>query len=51
MGDHLKTLRVANTDKVNSLSFEGDGLRLVMGVGTIVYVANFKLDYKWSYLS
>ncbi|CAD8136286.1 unnamed protein product [Paramecium pentaurelia] len=51
MGDHLKTLRVANTDKVNSLSFEGDGLRLVMGVGQTVYVANLKLDYKWSYLS
>jgi len=49
-GDHLRTLRVQNTDKVTTLSFEGDGLRLVMGVGTTVYLANLKLDYKWCML-
>lgn len=50
-GNHLKTLRVPNADLVTSISFEGSGLRLVMGVGGSLYFANLKLDYKWCYMA
>lgn len=49
-GDHLRTLRVQNSDRVSCMSFEGDGLRLIMGVEKSVFVANLKLDYKWCVL-
>ena len=50
MGNHLKTLRVANAEFVTTVSFEGGGLRLVLGVAGNLYFANLKLDYKWAYL-
>jgi WD repeat-containing protein 35 len=50
LGNHLKTLRVANAEFVTTVSFEGGGLRLVLGVQASLYFANLKLDYKWAYL-
>jgi WD repeat-containing protein 35 len=50
-GNHLKTLRVPNADSIKSFSFEGTGLRIVLGVGGSLYFANLKMDYKWCYMS
>jgi WD repeat-containing protein 35 len=47
----LKTLKVPNAESVRTLAFEGGGLRLVIGVGSSIYFANLKMDYKWCYLA
>jgi len=51
-GIHLRTIRIPQVgEKVNRVSFEGTGLRLVMSVGNALFFANIKADYKWGYMS
>lgn len=49
-GAHLKTLKVAGSDIVNAIAWEGTGLRIAMAVGPAIYFANIKLDYKWGWM-
>lgn len=49
-GDHLRTLKVPGTN-INSLSWEGGGLRLSIAVDHFIYFANVRPDYQWSYFS
>lgn len=50
-GTHLKSLRVPNSDTVKTFSFEGNGLRIVLGVGGSLYFANLKMDHKWCWIN
>jgi WD repeat-containing protein 35 len=36
---------------VNSIAFEGSGLRISLGVGSSLYFGNLKMDYKWGYIN
>lgn len=42
--------QIAGSDKVGPISWEGNGLRLCMGVGPSIYFANVKQDHKWGYM-
>lgn len=50
-GIHLRTLKIPASEKVNGISWEGTSLRLSMIIGSSIYFANIKPDYKWGYLS
>lgn len=47
-GTHLKSMRVPGT-KIETLSWEGSGLRLCMAVDSHIYFANIRPDYRWGY--
>lgn len=48
-GLHLKTLKVPGK-KLASVNWEGNGLRLVITVDSLIYFANLRPSYKWCYL-
>lgn len=49
-GSHLRSLRVPSyTGMVNSVSWEGFGLRIALAVDTNVLFANIQPDYMWAY--
>ena len=50
-GIYLKSLRIPGSDNVNKISWEGNGLRIGMTIGSSVYFASIKPDYKWAYMS
>lgn len=50
-GMHLRTLKIPTNEKVVGCSWEGNSLRLAMVVGSSIYFANIKSDYKWGYMS
>ena len=50
-GIHLRTLKIPVNERVNSIAWEGNGLRLSMILGSSIYFANIKPNYKWGYLS
>eukprot|EP01138_Halocafeteria_seosinensis_P016315 gb/GECG01016645.1/.p1 GENE.gb/GECG01016645.1/~~gb/GECG01016645.1/.p1 ORF type:complete len:1236 (+),score=172.06 gb/GECG01016645.1/:1-3708(+) len=47
-GEFLRTLKVPGK-KIQSLSWEGGGLRIAMAVDSYVYFASVRPDYKWGY--
>eukprot|EP00163_Fabomonas_tropica_P007371 TRINITY_DN1709_c0_g1_i2.p1 TRINITY_DN1709_c0_g1~~TRINITY_DN1709_c0_g1_i2.p1 ORF type:complete len:1180 (-),score=292.10 TRINITY_DN1709_c0_g1_i2:85-3624(-) len=47
-GQHLRTLRVPGSG-IQSISWEGTGLRLALAVDHFIYFANIRPDYKWGY--
>ena len=49
-GYHWKSLRVPGTG-INSLSWEGTGLRVSMAVESFMYFANVKLPVPWGYMN
>ncbi|XP_059152704.1 WD repeat-containing protein 35-like isoform X2 [Physella acuta] len=49
-GEHLRTLKVPGND-LSSCSWEGGSLRIALAVGSFIYFANIRLDYKWGYCS
>jgi len=51
LGIHLRTLKIPSNEKVTGISWEGSSLRLAMIVGSSIYFANIKSDYKWGYMS
>lgn len=51
LGMHMRTLKIPTNEKVAGISWEGNGLRLAMVVGSSIYFANIKSDYKWGYMS
>jgi WD repeat-containing protein 35 len=50
-GNHLRNLKIPNSDNVVDISWEGSGLRLSIGAGSNIYCASIKPNYKWCYLS
>lgn len=51
-GTHLRSLRVPSyTGIVNSISWEGYGLRIALAVDTNILFANIQPDYMWGYFS
>ena len=50
-GIHLRTLKIPTNEKVTGITWEGNSLRLAMIVGSSIYFANIKSDYKWGYMS
>jgi WD repeat-containing protein 35 len=51
-GTHLRSLRVPSyTGIVNSVSWEGFGLRIALAVDTNILFANIQPDYMWGYFS
>jgi len=51
-GVHLRSLRVPSyTGIVNSVSWEGYGLRIALAVDTNILFANIQPDYLWAYFS
>lgn len=48
-GTYLRTLKVPGSG-INSLSWEGGGLRIALAVDAYIYFANIRPDYKWGYL-
>lgn len=51
-GTHLRSLRVPSyTGMVNSVSWEGYGLRIALAVDTNILFANIQPDYMWGYFS
>ena len=52
MGTHLRSLRVPTfTGLVNSVSWEGFGLRIALAVDTNILFANIQPEYLWGYFS
>jgi WD repeat-containing protein 35 len=52
MGVHLRSLRVPTfTGLVNSVSWEGFGLRIALAVDTNILFANIQPEYLWGYFS
>jgi WD repeat-containing protein 35 len=52
MGQHMRSLRVPSyTGMVNSISWEGFGLRIALAVDTNILFANIQPDYMWGYFS
>ena len=49
-GQHLKTLKVPGK-KLASVNWEGNGLRLVITIDSLIYFANLRPAYKWCYLN
>ena len=49
-GKHLKTLKVPGK-QLTTLTWEGHGLRLALGVDSYIYFANIRPDYNWAYFS
>jgi WD repeat-containing protein 35 len=49
-GEHLHTLKVPGRS-LCSVAWEGNGLRLALGVAQHIYFANIRHDYKWGYFS
>eukprot|EP00735_Rhodelphis_limneticus_P010276 TRINITY_DN29_c0_g1::TRINITY_DN29_c0_g1_i1::g.14869::m.14869 TRINITY_DN29_c0_g1::TRINITY_DN29_c0_g1_i1::g.14869 ORF type:complete len:1186 (-),score=401.47,sp/A6N6J5/WDR35_RAT/54.58/0.0,Coatomer_WDAD/PF04053.9/9.8e-05,Coatomer_WDAD/PF04053.9/15,WD40/PF00400.27/9.4,WD40/PF00400.27/7,WD40/PF00400.27/31,WD40/PF00400.27/2.5e+02,WD40/PF00400.27/6.1e+03,WD40/PF00400.27/1.8e+03,eIF2A/PF08662.6/0.00014,eIF2A/PF08662.6/4.8e+02,Clathrin/PF00637.15/2.1e+02,Clathrin/PF00637.15/9.7,Clathrin/PF00637.15/0.0027 len=47
-GQHLRTLKVPGNG-IQSLSWEGGGLRIALAVDSFIYFANIRPDYKWGY--
>ncbi|KAH9492608.1 WD repeat-containing protein 35 [Bulinus truncatus] len=47
-GEHLRILKVPGND-LSSCSWEGGSLRIALAVGSFIYFANIRLDYKWGY--
>ena len=51
-GVHLRTLRVPSyTGMVNSVTWEGYGLRIALAVDTNILFANIQPEYMWGYFS
>ena len=51
-GVHLRSLRVPGTSGiVNSLSWEGSGLRIGLAVDSNILFANIQPDYLWAYFN
>ena len=51
-GQHLRSLRVPSfTGVVNSVSWEGFGLRIALAVDSNILFANIQPDYMWGYFS
>jgi len=52
MGVHLRSLRVPTfTGLVNSVTWEGFGLRIALAVDTNILFANIQPEYLWGYFS
>ncbi|EFC45890.1 hypothetical protein NAEGRDRAFT_32701 [Naegleria gruberi] len=49
-GKHLKTLKVPGNG-VKSVTWEGSGLRLALGVDANIFFANVRPSYRWGYFS
>jgi WD repeat-containing protein 35 len=49
-GQHLKTLKVPG-NKLKSISWEGNSLRLVIAIDSVIYFAIMRPTYKWAYLN
>jgi len=49
-GQHMRTLKVPGTG-INSISWEGTGLRIALAVDSFIYFANVRPDYKWGFFS
>ena len=47
---HLHTLKVPGRN-LCAVTWEGTGLRVALGVGSFIYFANIRHDYKWGYFS
>ena len=51
-GIHLRSLRVPSyTGMVNSVSWEGFGLRIALAVDTNILFSNIQPEYMWGYFS
>jgi WD repeat-containing protein 35 len=50
-GLHLKNIKVPGSDLVKSITWEGNGLRIAMAVGSSIYFANIKPDHKWAWMN
>lgn len=48
-GMHLKTLKIPGK-KLASVNWEGNGLRLVITIDSLIYFANLRPSYKWCFL-
>ncbi|CAD7700281.1 unnamed protein product [Ostreobium quekettii] len=49
-GQRLRTIRVPG-ERIDDFSWEGGGLRLALAVGSFIYFAIVRPDYKWAYFS
>ena len=45
-----KKNKIAGVDKVTSVCWEGNGLRIAIGVGPCIYFANIKQEHKVGYM-
>jgi WD repeat-containing protein 35 len=50
LGEHLHTLKGPGKAPL-SVAWEGNGLRLALGVAQYIYFANIRHNYKWGYFS
>lgn len=50
-GSYLRVLKIDKSSSVGPLSWNGDGLKLALGVNFSMYLASVKLSYKMCYLA
>ena len=42
---------VPNSETIDGISWDGNGLKLVIALGSCIYFADIKPYYKWGYMS
>ena len=50
-GNYLKTLKTIVSTPVGPITWQGTGLKISLGVGSAMYLANIKQEYKFGYMS
>lgn len=50
-GTYIRVLKIDKSDSVGAISWNGDGLKLALGVNFSMYLASCKLSYKMCYLA
>ena len=50
MGQFIRKFWQQGTDSYIDFSWEGTGLNMSIAIGTTIYFANVKPDYKWAWI-
>lgn len=49
-GQYIRKFWQQGTDSSIDFSWEGSGLNMVLSIGSTIYFANVKPDYKWAWV-